>query len=509
MFQKILIANRGEIAIRVMRTCHEMGVKSVAVYSEADRTALHPQMANEAYLIGPAPATESYLNFERVLDAAKKSGAEAIHPGYGFLAENADFAQAVTDAGLVFIGPPPEAIRAMGSKTEARRLMKSAGVPIIPGTESALKSVSEALSAAAQIGYPVLLKAAAGGGGKGMRIVEKKADIEKAFNGASREAKGAFGDGSIYIEKLLSGPRHIEFQILADKHGHVIHLGERECSIQRRHQKVIEETPSVALTPELRQKMGVTAVRAARACGYFNAGTVECMLDADGNFYFLEMNTRLQVEHPVTEMVTGIDLVKWQLRIAAGEKLTLQQEQILPRGHAIEARIYAEDVTAGFLPATGKLIYLRPPSGPGVREDSGVTEGSEISRYYDPMISKLVAWGETRDEAIHRLARALREYRISGVPTTIPFCLFVIEHPSFEKGDFDTRLVDMELHREFVELPSSSEIEQIVAATLALSMKQNGSFSQKTNDHQDLSQRRKSGWKWTGRRDAIEKWEKT
>jgi acetyl-CoA carboxylase biotin carboxylase subunit len=502
MFRKVLIANRGEIAIRIMRACREMGIRSVAVYSEADRTALHPQMADEAHLIGPPPATESYLNFERVLDAAKKSGVEAIHPGYGFLAENANFSQAVKDAGLVFIGPPAEAMQAMGSKTEARRLMKSANVPVIPGMEESLDSGVEAKKVAARIGYPVLLKAALGGGGKGMRIVEKEEDIERAFDAASREAQGAFGDGSIYLEKFLKGPRHIEFQILADEHGHVIHLGERECSIQRRHQKIIEETPSVALTPELRREMGAAAVRAARACGYVNAGTVECMLDAGGHFYFLEMNTRLQVEHPVTEMVTGIDLVKWQLRIAAGEKLSLQQDQIHPRGHAIEARLYAEDVAAGFLPSTGTIHYLRPPSGPGIREDSGMTEGNEVSRYYDPLMSKLIAWGENRMEAISRLARALREYRIAGVRTTIPFCLFVIEHPSFQNGDFDTRLVDTRLHREFLEAPASSEIEPAMAAALAMSIKQNG-FLQTHDGRSPASSMRAGGWKWTGRRDIL------
>ncbi len=502
MFRKVLIANRGEIAIRIMRACREMGIRSVAVYSEADRTALHPQMADEAHLIGPPPATESYLSFERLLDAAKKSGAEAIHPGYGFLAENSNFAQAVKDAGFVFVGPPARAMQAMGSKTEARRLMKSADVPIIPGMEETLASSSEAKKVATRIGYPVLLKAALGGGGKGMRIVEKEQDIERAFDAATREAQGAFGDGSIYLEKFLQGPRHIEFQVLADEHGHVIHLGERECSIQRRHQKIIEETPSVALTPELRREMGAAAVRAAKACGYVNAGTVECMLDASGSFYFLEVNTRLQVEHPVTEMVTGIDLVKWQLRIAAGERLTLQQEQIVPRGHAIEARLYAEDVAAGFLPSMGTIHYLRMPAGPGIREDSGVAEGNEISRYYDPLMSKLIAWGENRTEAIGRLARALREYRISGVRTTIPFCLFVIEHPNFQNGDFDTRLVDTRLHREFLELPASSEMEQAVAAALALSIKQNGSLRPGEAKSPESSAPA-SGWKWTGRRDTL------
>jgi acetyl-CoA carboxylase biotin carboxylase subunit len=502
MFRKVLVANRAEIAIRIMRACREMGIRSVAVYSEADRTALHPQMADEAHFVGPAPATESYLNIERLIDAARKSGAEAIHPGYGFLAENAEFAQAVSDAGLIFIGPPAKAMRAMGSKTEARRLMKSADVPIIPGMESALASSAEAKEMARRIGYPILLKAALGGGGKGMRIVEREEDIEKAFDGATRESEGAFKDGSIYIEKLLSAPRHIEFQVLADAHGHVIHLGERECSIQRRHQKIIEETPSVALTPGLRRKMGAAAVRAAKACGYVNAGTVECMLDANRNFYFLEMNTRLQVEHPVTEMVTGIDLVKWQLRIAAGEKLTLQQEDIAARGHAIESRLYAEDVAAGFLPAMGTIHYLRPPSGPGIREDSGIVEGNEISRFYDPLFSKLIAWGGNRDEAISRLARALREYRIAGIRTTIPFCLFVIEHPDFRKGDFDTRLVDTKLHREFLEAPEHEETERAVAAALALSFKENGSSLAGKAKFREI-QSNQSSWKQINRLDAM------
>jgi len=502
MFQKVLVANRGEIAIRVMRACREMGVRSVAVYSEADRTALHTQMADEAHLIGGAVAAESYLNFERILDAAKRSGAQAIHPGYGFLAENSGFAKAVKDAGLIFIGPSAEAMRAMGSKTEARRMMKSAGVPIIPGTEEAVGSALEASRAAAQIGYPVLLKAALGGGGKGMRIVEKEADLKEALDAATREARGAFGDGSIYIEKFLEGPRHIEFQILADEHSRVVHLGERECSIQRRHQKIIEETPSVALTPELREEMGAAAVRAARACGYTNAGTVECMLDARGRFYFLEMNTRLQVEHPVTEMVTGVDLVKWQLRIAVGEKLTLTQNQIVPRGHAIEARLYAEDVTAGFLPTTGTIHYLRMPSGPGIREDSGIAEGSEISSFYDPLFSKLVGWGGNRAEAMSRLARALREYRISGVRTTIPFCLFVIEHLNFQNGDYDTRIVDTRLLSEFLEIRASADTERSVAAAIALSTKENGSLSP-DGERAAAVGTKKSGWKWTGRRDAL------
>ncbi len=441
MFKRILIANRGEIAVRIIRAANEMGIESAAVFSDADRLALHTRLADFAYHIGQPPARESYLDIDKIIEAAKTSGAEAIHPGYGFLAENADFAMRVADEGLVFIGPPPQAIADMGLKTRAREIMIAAGVPVTPGTESAVKSDEEAVAIAKQIGYPVLIKAASGGGGKGMRIVEKPDELTKSMEAASREAASAFGDPQIYIEKYLEGPRHIEVQLLADHHGNVIHLNERECSIQRRHQKVIEEAPSPVITPELRQQIGQAAVQAARACHYTNAGTVEFLLDRDKNFYFMEMNTRLQVEHPVTEMTTGIDIVKEQFRIAAGEKLSYSQEDVKISGHAIESRVYAEDPLNNFLPSTGVIKYLHPPAGPGIRNDSGIFEGGEISVYYDPMISKLVAWGENRKDAIERMRRALEEYHITGVRSNIPFCLLVMEHPKFIEGDYDTHFI--------------------------------------------------------------------
>ncbi len=441
MFKRILIANRGEIAVRIIRAAAEMGIESVAVYSEADRLALHTRRADFAYPIGPPPATESYLNIERILHAAKVSGAEAIHPGYGFLAENAEFAQAVADVGLVFIGPPPQAIRDMGSKTRARQMMKAAGVPVIPGTEKGVPVSSDAQAIAAEIGYPVLIKAAAGGGGKGMRIVPSPHELLSAMEAASREAASAFGDPEVYIEKYLEGPRHIEVQILADQHGNCVYVNERECSIQRRHQKVIEESPSPIVTPEIRKKLGEAAIAAARACGYFNAGTVEFLFDRHGNFYFLEMNTRLQVEHPVTEMTTGLDLVKEQIRIAAGEKLKLKQKDIGLRGHAIECRIYAEDPLNNFLPSTGQIKYLQLPSGPGIRNDSGIYEGGEVSVYYDPLLSKLITWGKDRPEAIERMKRALKEYHITGVRCNVSFCLLVMNHPAFAQGRFDTHFI--------------------------------------------------------------------
>jgi acetyl-CoA carboxylase, biotin carboxylase subunit len=440
--RKILIANRGEIAVRVIRTCRERGIGTVAVYSEADASALHVRLADEAVAVGPAPSSQSYLVPERILEAARQTGADAIHPGYGFLSENADFAAACADAGIIFIGPPPDAIRQMGDKTAARRLMEQAGVPMAPGTVDAVASVDEAVQTAREIGFPVLVKAAAGGGGKGMRAVHDAADVERAVRQAQSEAQSAFGDGRVYVEKLLLRPRHIEFQVLADGHGNVVHLFERECSIQRRHQKVIEEAPSAVLTPELRAAMGEAAVQAARACGYVGAGTIEFLLGQDLEFYFLEMNTRLQVEHPVTEWITGLDLVAEQIRIAEGEPLGYRQEDLAIHGHAVESRVYAEDVPAGFLPAPGPLLRHTVPSGLGVRVDSGVEQGDEIPMHYDPMISKLTAWGRTRDEAIARMDRALSEYDISGVETTIRFCRFVMQHEAFRSGDFHTGFVD-------------------------------------------------------------------
>ena len=443
-FKKVLIANRGEIAVRVIRACQELGVSTVAVYSEADRVALHVRFADEAYYLGPAPSNESYLVQDKLIEVAKKSGADAVHPGYGFVAENPEFAERVAGADLVFIGPPPKAMRLMGDKTAARQSMLKANVPIVPGTDKALPDDAAAAVLAKDLGYPVLLKAAAGGGGKGMRVVRTKAEIASAFRAAKSEAESAFGDGRIYIEKYLEAPRHIEFQILADQHGNVLHLGERECSIQRRHQKVIEEAPSCILDEQLRQKMGAAAVNAAVACGYQNAGTVEFMLEKNRNFYFLEMNTRLQVEHPVTEMVTGLDLVKEQIRIAEGEPLGYEQNDIRFNGHAIECRIYAEDSTNNFLPSTGRISFMSPPGGPGVRDDNGFYSGAEISIYYDPLISKLITWGKDRTEAISRMKRALKEYCLFGVETSIPFCLKVMEHEKFVSGNFDTHFIENE-----------------------------------------------------------------
>jgi len=440
--RKILVANRGEIAVRIMRTCQEMGIQSVAVYSEVDRLSPHVLMADEAYLLGPAPSTESYLNMEKIIAIARKSGCDAIHPGYGFLAENARFAQKVAQAGLIFIGPKPDTIRLMGSKTESRKVMQQAGVPVVPGTTQPVKDVAEAEAVIAAIGgYPVMLKAAAGGGGKGMRIVRHPRELPRALQAGRNEARNAFGDDTIYIEKFVENPKHIEIQVIADEHGKVLHLWERDCSIQRRHQKVIEECPSAVLTPAVRQRMGETAIQAARACGYINAGTIEFLVDEDLNFYFLEMNTRLQVEHPVTEMVLGLDLVKLQIMVAEGQPLPLEQQEIQALGHAIECRIYAEDPYQNFAPSTGRIEFLKNPEGPGVRLDSGIASHSEVTMYYDPLLAKLITWGSHRQEAIARMVRALKEYQIHGVQTTIPFCLAVLQHPHFIAGKFNTGFV--------------------------------------------------------------------
>ncbi len=445
MFKKLLIANRGEIALRIIRACHELGVKTVAVYSEADARAPHVREADEAVLIGPPPSSQSYLVGERLIEVAQRVGAEAIHPGYGFLSERAWFARAVRDAGLVWIGPPAEAIEAMGSKTAARQLVIAAGVPVVPGTTEAITNVDAAIAVAESFGFPVLLKAAAGGGGKGMRIVHAAADLADALASAKREAQNAFGDDAVYIEKYIDGPRHVEIQVLADSYGHVIHLGERECSVQRRHQKMIEEAPSVAVTPELRARMGATAVAAARAAGYVNAGTCEFLLDKSGAYYFLEMNTRIQVEHPVTELVTGLDLVQWQIRIAAGEALPFAQKEFTPRGWAIECRITSEDSTNGFLPSTGRIAYLHVPSGPGVRWDSGVESGSEVGLYYDPMLAKLIVHAPTRPLAIARMRRALLELTIDGIETSREFHLRVMDHPEFQSGDISIQWLEQTL----------------------------------------------------------------
>ena len=443
MFRKVLIANRGEIAVRVMRTLREMGIATVAVYSDADRTSLHVRMADEAEYIGASPSSESYLRIDRILDAARKHGAEAIHPGYGFLSENADFAAACEEAGLVFIGPSAAAIRAMGSKTAARQVAIAGGAPVVPGTDHPV-SVAEAAGFARENGYPILLKAVAGGGGKGMRRVDSEPELESAFRNAASEAERSFRNSEIYVEKLIERPRHIEIQLLGDQHGNMVHLGERECSIQRRHQKVMEECPSplVALHPEMRHAMGQAAIRAARAAGYYNAGTVEFLVDQERRFYFLEMNTRLQVEHPVTELVTGLDLVKLQVEIAAGERLPFSQEQVTWRGSAIECRIYAEDPYNDFLPFPGKLTRLTRPLGPGIRLDGCVYEGWTVPMEYDPLLAKLAVWAANREDATERMIRALREYDVGGIRTNLGFFRQILEDPEFRAARLHTGFIE-------------------------------------------------------------------
>lgn len=466
--QKILVANRGEIAIRVMRSAREMGIKTVAVYSEADRHAPHVRFADEAVLIGPAPSKDSYLRGDVIIEKALELGVDAIHPGYGFLSENAGFSKAVTKAGLIFIGPGPEAIEMMGSKLAAKAAALKYDIPLVPGTEEAITDIEAAKERALEIGFPVLIKASAGGGGKGMRIVEDAKSFEEQMERAVSEATSAFGDGSVFIEKYVTKPRHIEIQILADHHDNILYLFERECSVQRRHQKVIEEAPSAVVSPEMRKAMGEAAVKVARACGYRNAGTVEFLVDADMNFYFLEMNTRLQVEHPVTEMITGLDLVKEQIQIARDEKLTIKQEDLTINGHAIELRVYAEDPVNDFLPDIGKLYTYQKPQGPGVRVDDGYEEGMDIPIYYDPMISKLITHGKDRQEAIERMIRAIREYKISGVATTLPFGRYVMQHEAFVSGNFDTGFVKN--HFDPSVLEEEREQEAQIAALLAVDM---------------------------------------
>ena len=501
MFRKVLIANRGEIAVRILRACRELGVQAVAVYSDVDRGALHVRYADEAYPIGPAPARDSYLRIDRLIDVARRSGAEAIHPGYGFLAENPEFAAACEEAGIVFIGPPADAIAAMGDKVAARRLMHEAGVPIIPGTETDLRD-EEILAAAERIGFPVFIKAAAGGGGKGMRRVQNMEELKRSLGAARREAQGAFGDDRIYLEKAIEGARHVEIQVLADAHGNVIHLGERECSIQRRHQKLIEEAPSPAVNEELRQRMGEVAVRAAQAVGYVNAGTIEFLLDKDKNFYFLEMNTRLQVEHPITEGVTGVDIVKEQLRIASGRRLRYRQEDIRIRGWAIECRITAEDPYNHFLPSSGRITRLHEPSGLGVRVDSGVYEGMEVSLFYDPLLAKLIVWGDTRGEAILRMRRALREYRIIGVQTSIPFHQRVMDVTNFIGGVYDTAFLEKHFSMTAPEHGQYNEVAAIVAALLAHERRQQALITIPSGDRA----RQLSPWRLAGRREAMGRW---
>ncbi|MCS6773163.1 MAG: acetyl-CoA carboxylase biotin carboxylase subunit [Anaerolineae bacterium] len=467
MFRKILIANRGEIAVRIIRACQELGIGTVAVYSEVDRNALHVRFADEAYCIGPAPSRESYLRIDKIIDVARKSGADAIHPGYGFLAEREDFAQACADAGIVFIGPSPSAIAKMGDKAVARATVQKAGVAVVPGTEGeADLSDDELLAIAPKIGFPLLIKASAGGGGKGQREVRSLEEMPALLRSARREAESAFGDGAVYLEKLVEGARHIEFQLLGDHYGNIIHLGERECSLQRRRQKLVEEAPSPVMTPELRAKMGEMAVRAAQAVNYVNAGTIEFLLDKNGNFYFMEMNTRLQVEHPVTERVTGIDIVKEQIRIARGRKLRYRQEDVQINGWAIECRINAEDPFMGFIPSTGQITRIHFPTGPGVRVESGVYEGYEVTPYYDSMIAKIICWGDTRAEALLRMRRALNEIRIMGVKTNVPFHQQLLRSTRFQAGQFDTRFVEDRFSIEEAELVHS-DVAAIAAALIA------------------------------------------
>ncbi|HKS74666.1 MAG TPA: acetyl-CoA carboxylase biotin carboxylase subunit [Terriglobales bacterium] len=466
MFKKILIANRGEIAVRVIRACRELGIPSVAVYSDVDRAALHVRKADEAYPIGPAAAAQSYLNFSKILGAAKLSGADAIHPGYGFLSENAKFAQACEEAGIKFIGPTAASMEMMGSKTRARQHMEKAGIPFVPGTSRGLDSAKEAEEVAGRIGYPVMLKAAAGGGGKGMRLVHTRDDLKSALESAQSEALRAFGDSEVYIEKAILNPRHIEMQILADEHGNTVYLGERECSIQRRHQKVLEESPSPLVDPDMRRRMGEIAVRVAKAANYTNAGTIEFLADQEKNFYFLEMNTRLQVEHPVTELVTGLDLVHLQIRIAAGEKLPFTQDDVRLRGHAIECRIYAEDPDNNYFPSPGKITLLLAPSGPGIRRDSGMYEGYVVPIDYDPLLAKLIGYGSDRPQAISRLVRALNEYFVGGIKTNLSLFRRILSDERFQSGKLDTGYLDRLLKAKPPEVKGSDADVAAIAAGL-------------------------------------------
>ena len=507
MFKKILIANRGEIAVRILRACRELGIRSVAVFSDADRKSLHVRLADEAYPIGPAPSRESYLRIDKLMDVARRAGCDAVHPGYGFLAENASLPRACADAGLTFIGPPPEAMEALGSKTAGRQLARRSDVPIVPGTNDPIEKPADAKPLPLDMGYPVLLKAVAGGGGKGMRIVYSDAEFDSAFRDASSEAMNAFGDARLYLEKYLERPRHVEIQIFADSHGRVVSLGERECSVQRRHQKVIEEAPSPIVTPDLRKKMGDAAVRLARAGGYVNAGTVEFLVDAHLNFYFLEVNTRLQVEHPVTEQVTGLDLVKLQIAIAAGHRLPFAWESITPRGHAMEVRLYAEDPDNNFFPSPGKILSCHVPSGPGIRLDDGVYEGCTVPNDYDPLLSKLIAWGNSREETIARLRRALEEYTVTGIKTNAGLFRRILAEPDFLRGEIHTKWLDELLRRQGPSAcEATNDIAALDAAAIAAALWQRNQWdghSSLPTSAADPGQ--PSRWKLEGRRAQLDR----
>lgn len=490
--KKILVANRGEIAIRVMKSAREMGIKTVAVYSEADRNALHVRYADEAIFLGPPPSAQSYLLGDKIIEESLRIGVDAIHPGYGFLSENADFARRVKNAGLIFIGPSAESMEVMGSKIGAKQAVKKFDVPMVPGIDYAISDVAEAKKIAGEVGYPVLIKASAGGGGKGMRTVENEAELEQQMNMAISEATTSFGDGSVFIEKFVASPKHIEIQLLGDQHGNVVYLFERECSIQRRHQKLVEEAPSSCLTPEVREKMGQAAVNVAKACNYYSAGTVEFLVDDKLNFYFLEMNTRLQVEHPVTEMITGLDLVKEQIKVAMGEKLSFSQEDLKINGHAIELRVCAEDPANNFLPDIGTLERYHLPEGVGVRVDNSYEEGMDIPIYYDPMIAKLVTYGKTRTEAIERMIRAISDYQISGIETTLPFGTFAMQHPAYVSGNFDTHFIAQYFTPD--KLNNQTEDAEKVAAIAAYIVSQAGKGNATTDDNQ-TTQQGISNWK--------------
>ncbi len=495
MFEKILVANRGEIAVRIIRACREMGIATVAVYSDADRSALHVMLADEAYRIGPPKPAESYLVGEKIVDVAKKSGAQAIHPGFGFLSENDSFADLCQKEDVVFIGPSPEAIRLMGDKVTARKIARDADVPLVPGSEGAVSDV-EASRVARRIGYPVMIKASAGGGGKGMRLVNSKDEFSSSLRMARSEAFSSFGDDSVFIEKFIQMPRHVEIQVLGDKHGKVLHMFERECSIQRRHQKVIEEAPSGFISSETRKKMCDVAIRLAKAVDYYGAGTVEFIMDQEENFYFLEMNTRVQVEHPVTEMITGLDIVKWMIRIAYGQKLPFKQSEIKMRGHALECRVYAEDPAMNFLPSPGPLHYVRAPSGPGIRDDSSVYSGCEITSFYDPMLSKLVTWGETREDAVNKMYSALKEYVVLGVRTNLGFLIRMMQNEEFKKAQIDTGFIDR--HAELLSAGETDPSIVLTAAAVAMSAGTNNHQTGASGSGSDAS-----GWKLFSRRIGV------